>query len=192
MERFSSAISTAVMDGRWDPVCTIRNGPGLSHLFFADDVLLFIKDKESQVKLLKEVLDNFCKASGLKVNEAKSKILAYSGITNQKKASIANIAGFQFTVDIGRYLGFPIFQKRVTKEDFNFIFDRINSRLADWKCKLLNKAGRLTLAQSVISAMPSYCMSQVWVPQGVCDKLDSVIKNFVWKNRDGRGINLVG
>ncbi|XP_057422473.1 uncharacterized protein LOC130716276 [Lotus japonicus] len=178
MERFSSAISTTVMDGRWDPVCTVRNGPDLSHLFFADDVLLFIKDKESQVKLLKEMLDNFCKASGLKVNEAKSKILAYSG--------------FQFTVDIGRYLGFPIFQKRVTKEDFNFIFDRINSRLADWKCKLLNKAGRLTLAQSVISAMSSYCMSQVWVPQRVCDKLDSVIKNFVWKNRDGRGINLVG
>lgn len=192
MERFSSAISTAVSEGRWDPICTVRNGPGLSHLFFADDVLLFVKAKASQVRLLRDMLDNFCKASGLKVSEAKSKILGYAGMSPQRKASLADIAGFNFTNDIGRYLGFPIFQKRVTKRDFNFLFDRINSRLADWKCKLLNRAGRYTLAQSVLSAMPGYIMSQVWVPQGVCNNLDSVVKNFIWKNRDGKGLHMVG
>ncbi|XP_057444797.1 uncharacterized mitochondrial protein AtMg00310-like [Lotus japonicus] len=40
--------------------------------------------------------------------------------------------------------------------------------------------------------MPAYCMSQVWMPQGVCDKLDATVRNFIWKNRDGRGIHLVG
>ncbi|XP_057453009.1 uncharacterized protein LOC130744863 [Lotus japonicus] len=52
MERISSAISTAVQEGRWDPICTVRNGPGLSHVFFVDDVLLFVKAKVSQVAYL--------------------------------------------------------------------------------------------------------------------------------------------
>lgn len=162
-----------------DPICTVRNGPGLSHLFFVDDVLLFVKAKNNQVKLLKEILDNFCRASGLKVNEAKSIFLAYMGMSPQKKSSISGIAGIQFTSDIGKYLGYTIFQRRVTKDDFNFIFDRINCRLEDWKCKLLNRVGRVTLAQSVLTAMPAYYMSQVWVPQRVCDRLDSTVNNFI-------------
>ncbi|KAL6521130.1 hypothetical protein OROGR_017699 [Orobanche gracilis] len=148
MERLSAAITTEVLAGRWNPVHNVRNGPGLTHLLFADDVLLFAKAKKDQVRILKEVLEKFCLASGLK--------------------------------------------GRVRNSDFNFVIDRINSRLADWKSKLLNRAGRVTLAQSVVSAMPSYCMSLAWIPQGVCNSLDSIVKNFIWKDRDGRGINLVG
>lgn len=113
-----------------------RNGPGLSHIFFLDDVLLFVKAKESQVKCLKEILDNFCKALGLKANEAKSKVLGYAELSTQKKATFLNIVGIQFTSNIGKYFGFPIFQRQITKHDSDFIFDRINSCLADWKCKL--------------------------------------------------------
>lgn len=115
MERFSSAISTTVSEGRWNPIETVRNGPGLSHLFFADDVLLFVKAKKSQVRLLKHMLDEFCLTSGLKVNASKSKILGSPRLSTAKKEGFTNIVGFLFTSDIGRYLGFPIFQRRVKK-----------------------------------------------------------------------------
>lgn len=39
------------------------------------------------------MLDRFCKASGLKVNELKSKILGHLGLPAAKKMSITNIVG---------------------------------------------------------------------------------------------------
>ena len=43
--------------------CTLsimKGGPDLYHLLFADDVLLFCQEKESQVQLVNKVLDDFC------------------------------------------------------------------------------------------------------------------------------------
>lgn len=60
-----------------------------------------------------------------------------------------------------------------------------------WKRKLLNKAGRVTLARSVLSSIPSYYMQVAWLPESVCNDIDRLIRNFVWKDYNGKGINLV-
>jgi hypothetical protein len=39
MEKLSVAINDAVLQRAWDPIHISDNGPRLSHLFFADDVL---------------------------------------------------------------------------------------------------------------------------------------------------------
>ena len=44
----------------------------ISHLFFADNILLFIKLNKQSPKQLKEVLESFCKMSGQKINDSKS------------------------------------------------------------------------------------------------------------------------
>lgn len=43
MELLSSFINKKCEDGYWDKVKASRNGPGFSHIFFADDLLLFAK-----------------------------------------------------------------------------------------------------------------------------------------------------
>jgi len=53
-------------------------------------------------------------------------------------------------------LGFLLLQGRVKRAHFNFIIDKINGRLADWKGKLLNKVGRVTLAKSVLTFEDSF------------------------------------
>ena len=57
------------------PLHFSRGGPGLSHLLFADDVMLFCKAKNSQVRLVMKTLQDFCSASGLKVNVDKSRAM---------------------------------------------------------------------------------------------------------------------
>lgn len=52
MERLAIVIQDAVDRGDWLPVPISRNGPAISHLFFADDVFLFAKAKVSQMHLL--------------------------------------------------------------------------------------------------------------------------------------------
>jgi hypothetical protein len=49
MEKLYIAIHNAVLQNNWDPVQISNTGPQLSHLLFADDVLLFAKAKNSQI-----------------------------------------------------------------------------------------------------------------------------------------------
>ena len=72
MERLSHFISREVINGRWKPIQLGANGPGLSHLFFADDLILFSKDNFDQVTVIDEVLGKFCSCSGQKLSKQKS------------------------------------------------------------------------------------------------------------------------
>jgi hypothetical protein len=85
MERLGGMITNEVNANRWMPIQLSRNGPSFSHLFFADDVLLFGKAKVSQARQISKVLENFCAFSGLKVSLEKSVIFASAGVTNAKR-----------------------------------------------------------------------------------------------------------
>lgn len=53
MERLSQLISLAVEQHFWKPICLSRNGPPLSHLCFADDLILFGEASLYQAKVIK-------------------------------------------------------------------------------------------------------------------------------------------
>lgn len=97
-----------------------------------------------------------------------------------KVAKFEGLIGFKHAYSIGKYLGFHLLSGRVTCVDFSFIIDKVHSRLAGWKGRLISRAGRVTLAKSVLSSMPIYTMHNLWMPESICDKLYSCIKQFVW------------
>ncbi|XP_039013267.1 uncharacterized protein LOC120142853 [Hibiscus syriacus] len=53
MERLANAIQAKVDAGRWKPIQLGRGGPRLSHLFFADDLVLFA---EATMEQLQQIL----------------------------------------------------------------------------------------------------------------------------------------
>lgn len=181
MEKLALLIQYKVECNQWLPIRISNNGPAISHLFFADDCLLFTKAKLSQVKLVQEVLD--CKASGMKVNILKSRFLPSKNIPRAKVDKFEGIVNFKHTFSIGKYLGFPLLSGRVTCANFSFIIDKVNNKLAGWKGRLLSRSGRVTLAKSVLNSMPIYTMHNLLMPSSICDKLDSTIKQFIWGNR---------
>lgn len=58
MKKLALLIMKKVQSRLWMLVTVSRNGPGISHLFFADDCLLFVKAKSSQVCLLHQVVES--------------------------------------------------------------------------------------------------------------------------------------
>jgi hypothetical protein len=64
MDKLSHLISHAVEDGRWKTLRAGRNGPQVSHLMFADDLLLFGEATDRQMRCLMEILNTFaeCRA----------------------------------------------------------------------------------------------------------------------------------
>lgn len=59
---------------RWKGIRLSRYGPLLSHLFFADDLVLFSEASQDQIEVIKEFLEVFSVASGQKVSLSKSHI----------------------------------------------------------------------------------------------------------------------
>lgn len=91
-----------------------------------------------------------------------------------------------------KYLGFPMLKGRAKKEDFDFIVERMNNKLASWKHRLLNKAGRLAHASSVLTAIPTYFMQVFWPPQSIYEMIDRTTRDFIWKGVSNHGLHLVG
>ena len=168
-----------------------RGGLGISHLLFADDILLFSEAKVKQMRVIMKVLKDFEEVSGLAVNMDKSKAIVSKNVNRRKREKLASVSSIALVGNLGKYLGVPLVQGRVKKEDFNFLIDKLKVRLSGWKAKLLNRAGRVTLACSVLIAMPVYNMQTTWVPQQVCDDIDRIIRSFVWHHGSNRGMNLV-
>ena len=48
----------------WCLIKSSRSGPSFSHLFFADDLVLFAKENAENCSAIREVLDTFCRCSG--------------------------------------------------------------------------------------------------------------------------------
>jgi len=84
IERLRDLIDKLVHEGHWQPLHISHDGPKISHLFFAYDVLLFEKAKTSQAQFIANLLDSFCSFSDLKVNLDKSRAYTSKGVSRLK------------------------------------------------------------------------------------------------------------
>ena len=64
MEFHGAQITSMCEDKSWDKVRASRSGPSFSHVFFADDLMLFAKVDYKNCEATTEVLDKFCSLVG--------------------------------------------------------------------------------------------------------------------------------
>ncbi|CAN1190816.1 Putative ribonuclease H protein At1g65750, partial [Linum perenne] len=113
----------------------------------------------------------FCSASGQHVSREKSAIFCSKNTNLHVSSLISLILGIPLTQNLGRYLGVPILHDRVTTRTYQDILDRIDTKLAGWKAKSLSLVGPVTLAQSVLAAIPTYVMQTVVLPAKTCEEI---------------------
>lgn len=130
----------------------------MSHLFFANNILLFTKASSSQVILVSDLFALFGRVLGLKISLTKSRAYYSKGVPRGEIDQFTSISSIRSTTSFEKYLGFPIFKGMASKDKFHFIIEKLQSRLASWKHGLLNKAGRLTLTSSILGFVPAYYM----------------------------------
>ena len=145
-------------ENKWDMVRASRRGPSFSHVFFADDIMLFAKANTKNCNAIMEVINNFCNLAGQKFNYGKSRVFFSPNVTARRKRTMCRRLGILATNNLGRYLGFPIIHKGRVGNAFNFVLDKVQSKLARWKSRLLSKAGKLVLAKSAAAPIAKYYM----------------------------------
>jgi hypothetical protein len=180
MDKLSHLIMHAINVGDWRGIKAGRNGPMVSHLMFADDLLLFGEASENQMNCVMQILDTFCKLSGQEVSQAKTSILFSRNVSRSMRVKLLHMSGFRETCDLGKYLGVPLTGRAPKRTDYQYLIDQVSNKLAAWKARHLSFAGRVTLAKSVLEAVPIYPMMSSKIPKACLDEIQKIQRNFIW------------
>ncbi|GKV47795.1 hypothetical protein SLEP1_g54657 [Rubroshorea leprosula] len=185
MEKLSRMILNRIHSKTWKPIQLSRGGLALSHLFFADDLMLFCEASHSQLSMVINCLKEFASYSGLEINLAKSKLFVSPNIQSAMARSLSISCGIPLTSNLGTYLGVPIIHGRNSAAQYKYIIEKMQLKLASWKQNTLSLAGRRILIQSVTSSIPAYTMQTVLLPHSTCDAIDKMNRNFLWGTKTG-------
>lgn len=178
MEFFFATISKAISDG----TCATPYSEGgllISHLLFADDVMIFGKASGMGAENLKSLLFDFELLTGLGVNCRKSAI-CFSNCSASLKSSIMNSLAIEDKYMPIKYLGIPLIPTRMKMEDCRPILDTIRNALFGWKTATLSFAGRLELLKSVVSSFHLFWSSCFLLPKQCIYLIEKHCRNFFW------------
>ena len=157
-----------------------KRGPRISHLFFADDSLPFCRASRSDLQVIQNILVLYEQASGQELNREKTSIFCSKVVSEETKANLSAFLGVQEVKEYEKYLGLPAVVGKKKKTSFNYIKERVWSKLQGWKEKLLSQAGREILLKAVVQAIPTFAMSCFKLPVGLCDEIEALIRKFYW------------
>ncbi|KAG7569624.1 Endonuclease/exonuclease/phosphatase superfamily [Arabidopsis thaliana x Arabidopsis arenosa] len=151
----------------------------LTHLCFADDIMVFSDGKITSMEGILQVFKDFAKASGLSISLEKS-TLFLAGVSNLSREVILT----RFPFDVGslpvRYLGLPLLTKRMSLDDCLPLLEKIRARISSWKHRLLSYAGRLQLLSSVIASLTNFWISAFRLPSACVREIEKICAAFLW------------
>ncbi|KAK3194849.1 hypothetical protein Dsin_026159 [Dipteronia sinensis] len=155
-----------------------RGGPVISHLFFADDSLIFTKANDKNYQAIRSILVEYEKASGHAINYEKSAICTIPSFSNTKRKRLASLIGITLVDCHEKYLRLSCFTGRSKRKLFSNIADRVWGKSKGWGEKLLSAGGKEVLVKTVIQAILSYTMTIFRLPKGLIAEIHRMCARF--------------
>ena len=147
----------------------------LTHLCFADDLLLFCGGSLTSVKILHNALQEFYSLSGLHPNNGKSNVFI-AGRNQAYMEAVRDLFQFQVGELPVRYLGVPLLSTKLTISNCKPLVDCITSRISNWTVHFLSFAGRLQLIKSVLCSIHSFWNGLFILPKAVLRRIEQILR----------------
>ncbi|XP_020696497.2 uncharacterized protein LOC110109654 [Dendrobium catenatum] len=150
----------------------------ISHLLYADDLLVFGRASIHNALSLNNILEDFAAISGLHVNPSKSTLLISNNVHNEE--AISETLNIPLVHSAFKYLGIPIFSKRLKKSDFQPLIQKIQVSLEGWKARNLSLAGRFQYLKHTIFNILAYWIRSTIIPKGCSKVINSMCSKFLY------------
>ncbi|XP_077225232.1 uncharacterized protein LOC143859080 [Tasmannia lanceolata] len=186
MEMFSISINEAITNSEVSTPFS-QGEISISHLLFADDMLVFAEATPQSALGVKRCIQRFNHCSELEVNINKSEIF-FTEKAKQVSTSISSILSIpegQFPI---KYLGLPLISTRLRISDCTMLISKIQKRIAGWANRCLSRAGRVELAKTVLNSFQLYWSASFNLPSTILDKIEQIIRNFIWAGHSQRKV----
>ncbi|KAJ4791253.1 RNA-directed DNA polymerase (Reverse transcriptase) [Rhynchospora pubera] len=153
-----------------------RGAPPISSLMYADDLIICGIATPQEVSQLRTTLSDFCTMSGQLIGIDKSRIWfskrTSSDLRNYCMNSFQAVQGGNNQV----YLGVPILTSSCSH--YNYLLDKIDAKLSNWKARMLSQAAKLVLLKTVIEPMLLYSMGAGYIPDSILQKINLKMRAF--------------
>ena len=124
-EGFTALLAKAEAEGRIHRAAIGRSAPTISHLFFADDSLLFCRATHEEVRCISNILQLYAASSSQCINFEKSSVYFSSNTMGLQREAIKSELGVKEVDRFESYLGLPTLVGRAKYRTFSFLKDRV-------------------------------------------------------------------
>lgn len=150
----------------------------LTHLCFADDLLIFMDGSIESLQAVLQVLREFELRSGLAISIQKSSFFS-SGLTDDECNLIRFTTGLpQGSLPV-RYLGVPLCSRKLTLQNCESLIQQVKRKFSSWSVRSLSFAGRLQLIKTVIAGITNFWCSSFVLPSACVKRINSLC-GVVW------------
>ncbi|XP_026396032.1 uncharacterized protein LOC113290663 [Papaver somniferum] len=174
----SRNITKLVRDGKMTHMVS-REGIAPTHLFFADDIIIFCKGNMKILRNLVGLLGLYQRASGQTVSREKSKLYFGGGSLN-RRTTIAAFLGMPIASFHDRYLGVKVMSGVFRYHHVVNVVEKIKDQLSGWKGRMFSFQDRVMLVKSVIASFSIHNMAVYKWPRKFVHECVVVIRNFLW------------
>jgi len=136
---------------RFHPSCNL----GLTHLIFADDLIIFSKADPPSLRLIMTALNSFHQCTSLEANLQKSHMVLGGAPCELQNLCLQETGFPQCQLPL-KYLRVPITANRLTKIECSSLVEKIIAKVHTLGTRNISYAGRAVLVNSVIFGMYSY------------------------------------
>jgi hypothetical protein len=149
MEVLTAVISKAVQDQIFLRLAGISPLQRIS--LYADDIVVFIKLEEHELRAIREIVQIFGEASGLQINYRKITTTLIRG-NEEDETRVRSTLGYEIAKFPIKYLGLNLALRPLTKAEWQPALDKVINFLPAWQRGMIARPGRLILIKNVVLA----------------------------------------
>ena len=153
----------------------------LKILLYADDITLFLKDRQDMYKALK-IFESFRVISGLYINTQKSETM-WLGNQKQSQESLHNFAVKKKIKILGIFFCNYMSASKV-KENWVERVGSIRRLISCWEKRNLSLIGKTHIIKTFLISQLVYVMQALVIPESVLTEINSILFRFLWKKRN--------
>ncbi|VFQ89227.1 unnamed protein product [Cuscuta campestris] len=160
-----------------------NNSIPISHLSYADDIIIFCNSSCKSLVNLKFFLKTYQECSGQNINKQKSSFFVGKFQNSRKIAELEKRLDMQHKKLPFTYLGISIDKGITRTQHCNQLITAFDRKLGSWQFKQLDQAGRLILINHVLNTLPIFFLGSSTLPKSVQNILKQKMSRFWWKSK---------